>query len=84
MGPVAPTYATVSQVVSGFVIGQSYTLSLYLANSGNTACSFVVNMDNMLLFSTTDTAYDAWTLLRWTFNATNFSHTLVMAGYNTP
>ena len=82
MGPMAPNYSVISQMVSGFVIGRAYNLSLYLTNSASSDCSFVVKIGVAILLNSINTAYAPWTHLSWTFTATNSSHELALSGYN--
>ena len=86
VGPIAPTYSTFRQNVRGFVAGRTYILSLFLTNSATNNAQFTVTMDgtNVPLFSSTNIAYNSWTQIRMSFNATQSNHTFTMAAYNTP
>ena len=82
IGPIAPTYSTLTQSVGPLVIGQAYTLSFYLSNSATSACSIVVTFGSTTLLSSANAAIASWTLYNRTFTATAVTQVLTFAAYN--
>ena len=82
MGPIAPTYSTLTQSVSPLVIGKTYMLSFYLSNSAASACSVVVTFGNTTLLRSANAAIASWTLYNRTFTATAVTQVLTFAAYN--
>ena len=81
----APTYSTVSQMLSPFDIGQSYSLGFYVRNpSATNFCSLLMTIGSTRLLSTNNTAIPSWTKYNLTFIASTRDAILSFSAYNTP
>ena len=84
IGPSAPTFSTVAQSLSPFIIGQNYSLLFNVTNLASGNCNLIVTIGSLTLLNTMNTYLPQWTLFNLTFTATSSYATLAFSAYNTP
>ena len=84
IGPSAPTFSTVTQGLSPFIIGQNYSLLFNVTNLASGNCNLIVTIGSLTLLNTMNTMLPQWTLFNLTFTAISSYAALAFSAYNTP
>ena len=83
MGARYPATSTLSQVVSGFVVGQRYSLGFFIKNNYTMSyCGLNISVGSNLLLSTYNIMIPFWALYNFSFTANTTNATVLFSAFH--